>query len=118
MELPKFYLGMTRPLDGSGGQPLKLPAHHLVTHGVAVGMTGSGKTGLITVLVEEALHAQVPVLVSDGKGDLPNLLLAFPSFSPSEFLPWVDGAVPATDLRPREEIAAELAAERKRGLTA
>jgi molybdopterin-guanine dinucleotide biosynthesis protein len=33
-----------------------VPAHHLVTHGVVVGMTGSGKTGLITVMVEELRH--------------------------------------------------------------
>ena len=31
-----------------------VPAHHLVTHGVVVGMTGSGKTGLVTVMVEDA----------------------------------------------------------------
>ena len=69
MELPKFYLGGSRQLDGSGGKPLRLPAHHLVTHGVVVGMTGSGKTGLVTVLIEEALHEKVPVLVIDVKGD-------------------------------------------------
>jgi DNA helicase HerA-like ATPase len=40
---------------------------------VIVGMTGSGKTGLLTVLVEEALRNRVPVLVIDVKGDLPNL---------------------------------------------
>jgi type IV secretory pathway VirB4 component len=34
-----------------------LPAHHQVTHGVVVGMTGSGKTGLLTVMLEEALPA-------------------------------------------------------------
>jgi DNA helicase HerA-like ATPase len=42
-------------------------------------VTGSGKTGLVTVLTEEALRAGVPVLVIDVKGDLPNLLLAFPA---------------------------------------
>jgi len=29
-----------------------------VTHGVVVGMTGSGKTGLVTVLVEEAARVE------------------------------------------------------------
>jgi Helicase HerA, central domain len=37
-------------------------------------MTGSGKTGLVTVLVEEAVRNGVPVIVVDVKGDLPNLL--------------------------------------------
>ncbi len=81
MELPAFNLGAWRPLDGSANaQPFRLPAHHLVTHGVITGMTGSGKTGLVTV-IEEALRAKVPVLVIDVKGDLPNLLLTFPSFA-------------------------------------
>jgi len=47
-----------------------------------VGMTGSGETGLVTVLVEEALGAGVPTIVIDVKGDLPNLLLTLPSFDP------------------------------------
>ena len=51
---PAFNLGAWRRLNGSeGGHALWLPAEHLVTHGVVVGMTGSGKTGLITVMIEE-----------------------------------------------------------------
>jgi hypothetical protein len=35
-----LYLGATRRLDGGGtAAPLYLPTHHLVTHGVVVGMT-------------------------------------------------------------------------------
>ena len=71
---------------------MDVPAHHLVTHGVVVGMTGSGKTGLVTVVVEEASRNKIPVLVIDVKGDLPNLLLRFPTFSAEPLLPWVDGA--------------------------
>src|SRR5262245_59132836 len=91
---PGLALGGVLPLDGSRAQvtPLALPAHHLVTHGVIVGMTGSGKTGLVTVTIEEALRAQVPVLVIDVKGDLPNLLLAFPSFAAEELAPWVESS--------------------------
>lgn len=51
--------------NGGTTSAYELPAHHLVTHGVVVGMTGSGKTGLLTVLVEEALRNQVPVLMID-----------------------------------------------------
>jgi DNA helicase HerA-like ATPase len=50
-----------------------------VTHGAIVGMTGSGKTGAVTVLVEEALRNAIPVLMIVVKGDLPNRLLSFPS---------------------------------------
>ncbi|WP_437932994.1 helicase HerA-like domain-containing protein [Sorangium sp. So ce341] len=52
---------------GVAARPLELPAHHLVTHGVVVGMTGSGKTGLVLVLVEEARSSGVPVLMVDVK---------------------------------------------------
>jgi hypothetical protein len=112
-----LYLGAQRPLDNSNaGAALHLPAHHLVTHGVVVGMTGSGKTGLVTVLIEEALRAEVPTLVIDVKGDLTNLLLAFPSFQPSDLLPWVASMVSPTDVRSHEEIAFQLAAQREAGL--
>ena len=88
---PALNLGAWRQLNGTeGGSALWLPAEHLVTHGVVVGMTGSGKTGLVTVMLEEAARAQVPTLVIDVKGDLPNLLLAFPSFDPGTLEPWVE----------------------------
>jgi hypothetical protein len=97
-------------------EPLHLPAHHLVTHGVVVGMTGSGKTGLVTVLVEEALRAKVPVVMIDVKGDLPNLLLAFPSFAPAALEPWVEPG--PGDTRSGRELAAALAGERQAALSA
>lgn len=86
----RLHLGSFRPLSGQGaGHPLRLPAQHLVTHGVIVGMTGSGKTGLVTVLAEEALRCQVPTIIIDVKGDLPNLLLSFPSLDPVLLGPWL-----------------------------
>lgn len=43
---PSLSLGMARPLDGSALHRAVVPAHHLVTHGVIVGMsTGSGRGG-------------------------------------------------------------------------
>jgi len=41
-------------------------------------MTGSGKTGLGIVLLEEALLQGIPTLIIDPKGDIANLLLTFP----------------------------------------
>src|SRR5450432_2020394 len=116
---PALYLGSTRALDGAGAvTKLELPAHHLVTHCVVVGMTGSGKTGMTTVMIEEALSSGVPVLVVDVKGDLPNLLLAFPDFDPGRLLPWVEGCSAPNDNRSPEEIAKALCEQRKAGLGA
>jgi hypothetical protein len=117
--VPRLSLGNTLSLNGGGGPtPLLLPAHHLVTHGVIVGMTGSGKTGLLTVLVEETLRARVPVLMIDVKGDLADLLLAFPSFDPRAFVPWVKDAAAPEDDRSPEEIARSIAATREHALRA
>jgi hypothetical protein len=93
-----------------------LPTHHLVTHTVITGATGSGKTGGILVLVEEALRCGVPTLMIDVKGDLPNLLLAFPDLSAETLAPWVEGSGAAADARPVHERAAELAEEHRAGL--
>jgi hypothetical protein len=91
-----LYLGEN--IDGAHqrtGSPVLLPSADLTTHGVIVGMTGSGKTGLGIALIEEALLAGIPTLVLDPKGDLTNLLLTFPSLSAEEFAPWVEGSDPA-----------------------
>src|ERR1043166_9219681 len=114
---PSLYLGAGARLDRAGGlSPLELPAHHLVTHGAILGMTGSGKTGLLTVLVEEALLARVPVLMIDVKGDLPNLLLPYTTLSADLLLPWVESTMSPHDTRTPMEVAAELAAQRAHGL--
>ena len=114
-----LYLGSKRRLDGRGAtEPCRVPAHHLVTHGVVVGMTGSGKTGLLMVSVEEALRCRIPVLAFDVKGDLPNLLLAFPSFSADAVRPWSSAMAAPDDTRTETEIAEGIAAKRRQALEA
>ena len=67
-----------------------LPTGDLTTHGVIIGMTGSGKTGLGVVLIEEVLNSGVPALLIDPKGDLTNLTLIFPELRGSDFRPWIN----------------------------
>ncbi|MGB5432008.1 MAG: DUF87 domain-containing protein, partial [Acidimicrobiia bacterium] len=90
-----FYLG--GPVDAETGkhipgQTTQYEASDLTTHGVIVGMTGSGKTGLGIIYLEEALRSGVPTLILDPKGDMTNLLLTFPNLAPSDFEPWIDPA--------------------------
>jgi hypothetical protein len=112
---PQLHLGAYRTRQGKGGSA-RLPAHHLVTHAVVVGMTGSGKTGLLTVMAEEALRAEVPVLIIDVKGDLPNLLLRFPSLSAEALLPWVEGKASPADKRTPDVRASAAAEAHRKGL--
>ena len=61
-KLGAFYLG--RPYDPKTGEtedvPLLYDSKDLQTHGVCVGMTGSGKTGLCVTLLEEAAIDGIP----------------------------------------------------------
>jgi hypothetical protein len=71
---------------------------------------------VLLVLTEEALRAGVPVILIDVKSDLPNLLLAFPTFDAREFEPWVAGhAEPGK--RVPTNLAEQLAEERRTQLT-
>lgn len=105
-------LGGARPLDGSGEtRSFELPLDDLTTHAAVVGMTGSGKTGLLMVMVEEALRSGVPVVMIDLKGDLPNLLLTFPNLSAAEVAPWIDETSVRRSSASGEERTREQAAE-------
>ena len=98
------------------GTAVSLPSGDLTTHGVIVGMTGSGKTGLGIVLIEEALSAGVPVVAIDPKGDLTNLLLLFPDLAPADFRPWInEGDAAKAGVTP-DEFAAQQASAWKDGL--
>jgi hypothetical protein len=83
----------------------------LVTHGVVLGMTGSGKTGLCLALLEEAAIDGVPVIAIDPKGDIGNALLTFPNLSAEEFKPWVN-----TDDARRKGVSVDEFAQQQAGL--
>ncbi|TWT31063.1 AAA-like domain protein [Posidoniimonas corsicana] len=114
-----FYLG--RRHDLATGQtdaqaPLLLKSKDLTTHAVCVGMTGSGKTGLCLSLLEEAALDGVPAIAIDPKGDLGNLLLAFPNLAPEDFRPWIDESVAARKGQSPDEFAASTAELWRSGL--
>lgn len=102
-----FYLGRKVTAEGGEAAPLLVDARRFTTHAVCVGMTGSGKTGLLIDLIEEAAIDGIPTLVVDPKGDLANVLLSFPSLAPADFLPWLEA-----DAAKREGISLEELADR------
>ncbi len=110
-DLGAFYLGreMDSSNQGMKEEPLLYDSKDLVTHGVVLGMTGSGKTGLCMALLEEAAMDSIPAIVIDPKGDIPNLMLTFPEFRGEDFRPWINeeearkkrGRRPRNTRRPR-----------------
>ncbi len=89
----RLYLG--RAYDFNQQQPdpeapVMLSSRELTTHALCIGTTGSGKTGLGIVALEEALLQGIPCLIVDPKGDLVNLALQFPELNAEELAPWLD----------------------------
>ena len=114
-----FYLGREYDLAAGQARPDKYvmyDARDLTTHGVVVGMTGSGKTGLCISLLEEAALDGLPCVVIDPKGDLTNLLLQFPDLAPGDFLPWVSADDARRKKQSKEDFAADLARRWRQGL--
>ena len=91
-KLGAFYLGREYDL---GKKELRddlvlYDSKDLVTHGVVLGMTGSGKTGLSLAILEEAAIDGIPAIIIDPKGDIANLMLTFPEFDGASFRPWIN----------------------------
>ena len=87
-----FYLGKKYNVESKSTeeQLVLYESKDLLTHAVCVGMTGSGKTGLCMVLLEEAIIDGIPLIIVDPKGDISNLLLTFPQLNAENFLPWIN----------------------------
>jgi hypothetical protein len=115
-KLGLFYLGRRYDLERRTilDEPVLYESRDLVTHAVCIGMTGSGKTGLSLVLLEEAIIDGIPVIAIDPKGDIGNLLLTFPRLAPEDFRPWIDERDAArAGLSPEAYAAAQADAWRK-----
>src|SRR5215207_5858944 len=88
----------------------------LTTHAVVTGMTGSGKTGLCIVLLEEAALKGIPAIIIDPKGDLTNLLLHFPDLVPPDFQPWIDADLARRAGKNSEQMAVDASTSWREGL--
>lgn len=117
-KLASFYLG--RHYDLNQGQIqddlLMYDAKDLCTHAMCVGMTGSGKTGLCLSLLEEAAIDGIPAICVDPKGDLANLMLAFPDLNPADFRPWLEQSEATRKGMSLDEFASDRAKLWKNGL--
>lgn len=91
-KLGQFYLGRGYDPETNKVQDdlILYDSKDLVTHGVVLGMTGSGKTGLCLALLEEAAMDNIPAIIIDPKGDISNLLLMFPDLDARSFRPWIN----------------------------
>ncbi len=117
-KLGQFYLGREYNAENKSllDELILYDSKDLVTHGVVLGMTGSGKTGLCLALLEEAAMDQIPSIVIDPKGDIANLLLSFPDLDASSFRPWVNPDDAAKKSISIDEHAANTASMWKKGL--
>jgi len=117
-KLGAFYLGREYDLEtkSADGGLVLYDSKDLVTHGVVLGMTGSGKTGLCLALLEEAAMDNIPAIVIDPKGDISNLLLTFPNLAAEDFRPWINEDDAAKKGVSPDEFAAKTAETWKKGL--
>ena len=87
----------------------------LNTHCIITGMTGSGKTGLGILMLEEIALKGIPAIIIDPKGDLTNLLLHFPNMTGKDIAPWLDPEAPVREGKELYEYANEKAEAWKEG---
>lgn len=117
-KLGQFYLG--RGYDPVAKAPdddlILYDSKDLVTHGVVLGMTGSGKTGLCLAMLEEAAMDNIPAIIIDPKGDISNLLLLFPDLDAKSFRPWINEDDAAKKNLSPDDFAAKTADMWKKGL--
>ncbi|MES2440985.1 MAG: DUF87 domain-containing protein [Verrucomicrobiota bacterium] len=117
-KLGQFYLGRGYEPEAKKIQDdlILYDSKDLVTHGVVLGMTGSGKTGLCLTLLEEAAMDNIPAIIIDPKGDISNLLLMFPDLDAKSFRPWINEDDAAKKSVSPDDFAAQTAEMWKKGL--
>ncbi|MHA2061738.1 MAG: ATP-binding protein [Candidatus Sifarchaeia archaeon] len=84
-----LFLGYEVDKDGNPTEKrLEIPAKILVRHMAAFGSTGSGKTVLAKIIIEEAAKEGIPIIALDPQGDIASLIkLADPKVIEEHGLP-------------------------------
>jgi len=114
----RLYLGREYDLreQRSTDVPVLFSARDLTTHAICLGMTGTGKTGLGIVVLEEVLLQGIPCIIIDPKGDITNLALSFPHLQPGDFRPWLDADEAARQGMTLDQLAEATAQKWRAGL--
>jgi len=93
-------------------EPVAIDECDLLQHVFICGSTGSGKTVLAKVLIEEAALKGIPVIAIDLKGDISSMAILFSGEDPAELIPWVE----LKKNEDREDKVATLAEQHKASL--
>ena len=89
--MANLHLGFRLDASGKpGADRLVVESADLTTHGAILGMTGSGKTGLGVVLIEEALLADPLASYSTRRATWATSCSPFPDLDAASFRPWVN----------------------------
>lgn len=80
-----FFLGK----ESADGKEIFIKPDSFTTHAFVLGMTGSGKTGLLISILEECALNDIPAVLIDPKGDLTNRLLVFRNVDRETISPYI-----------------------------
>ncbi|MDD5090245.1 MAG: DUF853 family protein [Candidatus Wallbacteria bacterium] len=103
-----FFLGLQIKINKLSGEKFILPADDFTRHAFICGSTGTGKTVLGKILIEEAALNGISSIVIDLKGDLSSLAVPVVDMSPEELSPWLKaGRTPSDTAEAAREAAAD-----------
>jgi len=91
--MKNFHLGNEIKVNKITNEKFYLSADDFSRHAFICGSTGTGKTVLGKIIVEEAAKAGVSAIIVDLKGDLSSLAVPIFDFVPDEIMPWLNSNI-------------------------
>ncbi|MDP7423591.1 MAG: DUF853 family protein [bacterium] len=85
-----LFLGQSLHANVVTGEKYLFSTYDLLTHAFICGSTGSGKTVLGKILIEETARAGIPSILIDIKGDLSSLAIPISDVDYHEVREWVE----------------------------